>query len=119
MPAATHNGGAMGAHHLDAYRDGGRQAVDHLTQAVPDQQDLAMGIQQLRHAHGVGGEHDDRLFGAKAAVVGRGFSPPERGDGHPLARNRHRSGAAGRIVDRERGHGRAHSGGTAVLPEQS
>ena len=103
MPAAAHYGRAMGAHHLHRHRHGRRQAVDHLAQAVADQQHLAMRVEQLRHPHRVGGQHDQRLLG-----LGRSFgflAAADRGDGHALAWHRRRRRAAGRGIDGEGRHG--------------
>ena len=61
MPGAPDDRRAMGAHHVEADRDGGRQAVNDLAEAVADQQQVAMRIEELRHARRIGGEHDDRL----------------------------------------------------------
>ena len=72
VPAAAHHRGAMGAHHLHRHRHGRRQAVDHLAQAVADQQHLAMRVEQLRHPHRVGGQHDDRLLGLAVLLARRG-----------------------------------------------
>ena len=86
MPAAAHDGGAMSAHHLHRHRDGRRQAVDHLAEAVADQQHVAMRIEQLRHAHRVGGQHHDRLLGLaaialRARIEGAVMRLPGTGDG--------------------------------------
>ena len=63
VPAAAHHGGAVRAHHLEADRHGRGQAVDHLPQQIADEQHVAMRIEQLRHPHGVGGQHHQRLGG--------------------------------------------------------
>ena len=55
-------------------RDGRGQAVDHLAEAVADQQQVAMRIEQLRHPHRVGGEHDDRLLRLPCAPGSRARS---------------------------------------------
>jgi len=99
VPAAAHHRGAMGAHHLHRHRHGRRQAVDHLAQAVADQQHLAMRVEQLRHPHRIGGQHDQRLLGL--AVL---FPGTDRRNGHPLPRHRRRRRPAGRGVYRESRH---------------
>ena len=96
VPRAAHHRGAVRAHHLEADRNGRGQAVNDLAEAVADQQQVAMRIEQLRHPHRVGGERDDRL----AALAGQ-----DRRRGQPLHRRRRRRGAAGRRVDRVGGHG--------------
>ena len=59
----------MGAHHLHRHRDRRRQAVNHLPQAIADQQHLAMRIEQLRHPGRIGGQHDDRHAGLGADLL--------------------------------------------------
>ena len=86
VPAAAHHRGAVRAHHLHRHRDRRRQAVDHLAEAVADQQHVAMRIEQLRHAHRVGGQHHDRLFGLarrtlRARIEGAVMRLPGTGDG--------------------------------------
>ena len=101
VPRTAHHRRAMRAHHLEADRDGRRQAVNHLAEAVADQQEIAMRIEQLRHPHRVGGERDDRL-----AALAR----QDRRRGQSLHRRRAGRRAAGRGVDRVGGHGARFSG---------
>ena len=74
------------------------QPVNDLPQTVPDEQYLAVRIEQLRHPHRVRGQHDDRL-GGRPALLAR----PQRRNGHALAGNRRRGGAAGAAIDGESG----------------
>ena len=101
VPASAHHRRAVRAHHVERDGDGRGKAVDHLAKAVADQQHVAMRVEQLRHAHRVGGQRDDRLF--RLAV---GLSPAKRRDGHALAGDRGRGRPAGRRVDGEGRHGR-------------
>ena len=105
VPAAADDRRAVRAHHLHRHRDGRWQAVDHLPQAVADQQHVAMRVEQLRHSHRVGREHDDRLRGLEAIALWD-LAREDRRRGHALARNGHRRRPAGRSIDRESRHGR-------------
>ena len=98
----------MRAHHLHRHRNGRRQAVDHLAEAVADQQHVAVRIEQLRHPHRVSGQHHDRLLGCKA-VVRRQFARADRGHGGALAGHRRRRRPAGAGVDGEGRHASASS----------
>jgi hypothetical protein len=99
VPASANDCSAMRDHHFQGYRDGGRQAVNDLTEAVADEQQVAMLVEQLRHSHRVGGQRDDRLFGVSVDLAGaQGRSR------HPLAGDRHRRCTAGRRIDGEGGH---------------
>ena len=104
MIAATHHGGAVRAHHVERDRQRRRQAVNHLRQTVPHQQHVAVGIEQLRHARRIGGEHDDGLLAlARLDLRHR----------QPLHRSGCGMGAAGGCVERI---GRRHKGFLARLP---
>ena len=95
----TNHCGAVRDHHVQRYLHRGVEAIDHLPQRIADQQQIAMRIEQLRHARGVSGEHHDRLT-ALALLDGRHCKAA-----HGL---RHRVGAACCGVQREGGaHGRA------------
>ena len=101
VPAAAHDRSAMSAHHFQRHRYGGGQPVNHLPQAVADQQDFAMRIEQLGHAHRVGGQHDERLLGLPILLAGTDCR-----NRHSLARHRRRRCAAGRRIDGESRHAR-------------
>ena len=99
--AAAHHGGAMGDHHVERDRQGGGQAIDDLGQRIADQQHVAMRIEQLRLARGIGGQHHQRLVGLALELAAL-----DLGHGQPLHRRGRGIGAAGRGVEREgRGHG--------------
>jgi hypothetical protein len=100
MPAAAHHRGAVRAHHFHRDRDGRRQAVDHLAEAVADKQHVAMRIEQLRHPHRVSGQHYNRLLGLSLHLSG-----PDRRRCHALARDGRGRRPAGRSVDGEGRHG--------------
>jgi len=57
---AAHHRLAVQDHHLQRHADRVRQAVQHHADAVADQQQVAVRIQDLRHRGGVGGQADDR-----------------------------------------------------------
>jgi hypothetical protein len=61
MVAAAYDRSAMRCHHLHGDGHSMRQAVNHLRQRIANQQHIAMRIHQLRHAHGIGGQHDQRF----------------------------------------------------------
>ena len=93
----------MVCHHLKSNRDGRGQAIDDLAQGIPHQQQIAVGIQQLRLPRRIGGQHHKRFFGHSILLAGtdaRNRQPPKRlGSG---------IGAAGaRIELKGRGHGAA------------
>ena len=82
VPASANDRRAVSDHHVERDGDGRRQAVDDLTEAVADEQQVAMLVEQLRHPHRVGGKSDDRLLGLSVDLAGA-----QRRRGHPLARH--------------------------------
>ena len=70
VPAAAHHRRAVRAHHVERDGEGGRETVYYLPQGIADEENVAMRIEQLRHPHGVGGQHDQR-FGGGAGIFSR------------------------------------------------
>jgi hypothetical protein len=93
MKAAARDGGAMRAHHVERYGQGGGQAIDHLAERIAHQQDIAMRIEQLGGAHGIGRQHHQR-FGLRIALARL-----DRRDGDPLHGLGRGGGAAGGAID--------------------
>ncbi len=101
MIAAAHDRRGVGGHHVERDGDGGGQAVDHLRQRIPDQQHVAMRIEQLRLPRGVSGQHHQRLGGFPIGLVRADFR-----DRQPLHRLGSGVGPAGAGIELEGGgHG--------------
>lgn len=88
--APAHHRRTMIAHHVQRYRQGRRQAVNDLAKRISDKQHVAMGIEQLRRACGIGGQHDQRFFGFALE-----FAALNNRNGQALARLRGRIGPTG------------------------
>ena len=70
VPAAANDGSPVRDHHVERHGYGGRKPVNDLAEAVADEQQVAMLVEQLRHSHRVGGQRDDRLFGVSVDLAG-------------------------------------------------
>ena len=69
-------------HHVEGDAERRRHAVEDHADAVADQDDVAMAVDEPRHRRGVGGEADQR----RAAFAGRHV---RRGDGFPFTCRAH------------------------------
>ena len=101
--AAPDDGGRMVRHHLQRDGNGRWQSVDHLAERIPDQQDVAMRIEDLRLTRRIGGQHDQRFLRFAVCLVGANLR--HRQPFHWLGRG---VGAAGARIELECGrHWRA------------
>ncbi len=70
LPGFAHHRLAVQDHHLHGHADGVGQAVDDHADAVADQQDVAVGIENLGHRRRVGGQANQRRLPLAGADVG-------------------------------------------------
>ena len=71
----AHHRRAVRDHHLDRYRQGAVETVDHHAERIPDQQKIDMGVEQTRDRRGVGGQPDDRRAALDDLADRRGAWP--------------------------------------------
>ena len=69
---AAHHREPLQDHHVERDRHGGLEPVHHHAERIPDQDHVAIAIDQPRGVGVVGGEAHDRLAALAGADVGRG-----------------------------------------------
>ena len=100
---AAHHGLAVGDHHVEGNAQRAVQAVQHHAQAVADQQQVDMRVEQAGDRRRIGGQTDHRRAALARADIGCGQPPA---GSRRIALDAHIAGPASARI-RSRGHSRA------------